>query len=261
MGKNTGTEFILPVLLVTAFCSANVEIRVGIPDVSRPWDEARTYCQEKYVDLVTWDIVDSDWLVQEFGGSGDFWIGLHKEPEQDTWKWINVKTGKGLTGEDVSGNGNWGNLDLLSGDCGTFVLERKSWFRQECSRPLQFICYGDNLVLVTENKTWEDALSHCRKMSTPSQRYDLLSLTSPASAYVRDKISRATSEEVWMGLRFLGDEWWWSDGAELANKEMLPACPSRWERCGTMSKNHKENWITRDCSEKRNFICYHKSTA
>ncbi|MEQ2165626.1 hypothetical protein GOODEAATRI_019055 [Goodea atripinnis] len=74
------------------------------------WTEARQYCQRMYIDMLTWDTTDMDqvtkWLVEI--NYHDVWIGLRRDPEQPlVWRWINVKTGEGLTGEDVSESENW----------------------------------------------------------------------------------------------------------------------------------------------------------
>ncbi|KAM4581012.1 uncharacterized protein PAE49_005677 [Odontesthes bonariensis] len=260
MGKNSRPEFMLPLLLMTALClEANIELTIFNPGQTLDWNAARLYCQRNHVDLVTWDVVDSDWLAENFREKGDyFWIGLHRD-QGLIWKWINVKTGEGLSGDDVAQDEIWSDIDLI-GDCGLFKPVTKKWYQSKCDREYQFLCYDDNLVVVNENKTWEDALSHCREMTTPSKQYDLLSLTSPLNSYVSERIYRATTDEVWIGLRFLGEEWWWLDGEALNNGEMLPACPTMWKYCGAVSQNDTINWINRDCSERKNFICYYKDT-
>ncbi|MED6240067.1 hypothetical protein ATANTOWER_015578 [Ataeniobius toweri] len=213
-----------------------------------------------YIDMLTWDTTDMDqvtkWLVET--NYHEVWIGLRRDPEQPlVWRWINVKTGEGLTGEDVSESENWVTNPQPNVSCAAYNSLKKKWYSTVCTEQLKFVCYDDNLELVTENKTWDDAINHCRKMSSSKSKCDLLSTTTSSQfSYVRDRIYNATSEEVWTGLRFLGGEWWWSDGETLDHQGMLPDCPSQWEHCGTMSKYNTANWITRDCSERRNFICY-----
>lgn len=107
------------------------------------------------------------------------------------------RTGEGLTGEDVSKSDQWATQPQGSGGCGFYSPVKKKWHRTNCSTDLPFICYDDNLVLVTENKTWEHAFEHCRKMSSASRKYDLLSISKSLDfSYVRNRIYRATSEEV-----------------------------------------------------------------
>ncbi|XP_072249427.1 lymphocyte antigen 75-like [Leuresthes tenuis] len=262
MGKNSSPEFMLPLLLMTALClEANVRITILSSSERLSWNDARLFCQKNHVDMVTWDIVGSDWLAKQFGDeSNNFWIGLHRDPVQNNvWKWINVTTGEGLSGDDVAQEVNWSTIDLVGGNCGSFSPMTKELHKSKCVREYRFFCYDDNLVVVNENKTWEDALSHCREMSTPSKQYDLLSLTRSVNSYVSKRIYRAATDEVWSGLRFLGGEWWWSDGTELNHGEKLPACPTMWKHCGTVPKYDAINWITRDCSERKNFICYYKN--
>ncbi|CAB1420308.1 unnamed protein product [Pleuronectes platessa] len=133
-----------------------------------------------------------------------------------------------------------------------------------CSEELQPVCYDDNLVLVKKNKTWEQALQHCKAMTTPCAdspescvyTYKVLSLHNRRDYdYVRERIYRATTDEVWIGLRYLGGQWVWLNGEEPDHQGMLPECPSQLNNCGTLSKHGTNHWPTRDCSERRNFIC------
>lgn len=106
-----------------------------------------------------------------------------------------------MTGEDVSESSFWGNQKQNHYSCGSYNSSNKKWASVLCSDTLPFVCYDDNLVLSTENKAWEEALDHCREMSSASYQYDLLSVASPTDfSYVRDRIYRATSEEVWLIL-------------------------------------------------------------
>lgn len=259
-----------PDLMLLLTFSAVVGIEAGLHKSiylvnQMQWTEARQYCQMNYIDMVVWHTTDMDAVTEWLVGKdvSEVWLGLHQDPEQKlVWRWINVKTGEGLAGEDVSKSELWDTLTQAGGGCGFYNTVIKKWYSTDCSKKLPFICYHDNLVLVTENKTWEHALEHCRKMSSASRKYDLLSISKSSDfSYVRDRIYKATSEEVWTGLRFLGGEWWWSDGATSEHQEMLPDCPSQWKHCGTVSKYDTGNWTTTDCSERRNFICSYEEVA
>ncbi|KAI4810736.1 hypothetical protein KUCAC02_013668 [Chaenocephalus aceratus] len=154
-------------------------------------------------------------------------IGLHRKAGE-TWSWI---------GDQQSDFRNWAQGEPFYADCGSFDPVNQKFHSKACSTELPFLCYDDNLVVVNENKTWEDALKHCRKMESPSFK-------------------------VWTSLRFLGGEWRWSNGQQLEDQSqtMLPDCPSQWKHCGTLSKHDTNHWITRNCLERRNFICYRYKT-
>lgn len=42
---------------------------------------------------------------------------------------------------------------------------------KSCTARFPFVCYKENVVLVKEEKTWEEALEHCRALG-----YELVSL-------------------------------------------------------------------------------------
>ncbi|KAK5862661.1 hypothetical protein PBY51_018031 [Eleginops maclovinus] len=215
------------------------------------WYTASDSCREKknYSYLATITMDNTKKLK-----AGD-WIGLYRKAGE-TWSWI---------GDQQTDYRNWAQGEPSYADCGSFDPVNQKYHSKACSEEFPFLCFDDNLVVVNENKTWEDALKHCREMQSPCEnetspciyKHDLLSLELLYEyKYVRDRIYRATTDEVWTSLRFLGGRWWWSNGEQLENQMMLPDCPSEWKHCGTLSKHDTNNWITRNCLERRNFICY-----
>ncbi|KAF7646330.1 hypothetical protein LDENG_00189800 [Lucifuga dentata] len=146
---------------------------------------------------------------------------------------------------------------------------------ESCSTKLPFVCFKDNLVLVKENKTWEEALEHCRAMKRFKYkkydyhnnyydynyfyyyfRYDLVSVQpGDDHHYMTSRIQEATTDEVWVGLRFLESHWLWMDRKSLAYQD-IPSCPS--EYCGVLTKNETVTAEARNCKERRNFLCYDK---
>ncbi|KAF6716190.1 Secretory phospholipase A2 receptor [Oryzias melastigma] len=263
MEKKSSPGLILCYFLASVLhLEAKLEVIVYLQKTGQSWDDARQDCQQNHVDMATWNTVNLD-DVAEWLEENDYsavWIGLHQDSQDFGWRWINVRTGVGLTGDDVTQSENWSNTldvgELLLGKCGALLSNSKKWDNKVCSSDLPYICFDDNLLLITENKTWEDALNHCRSLSTSSLKYDLLSLsTLQSQGYIRDRIYKATTDQVWVGLRFLGDNWFWSDGSTVSEQDMLSKCPAQWKFCGAVSKNGTDEWMTRDCSERRNFIC------
>uniref|UniRef100_A0AAQ5YQ16 C-type lectin domain-containing protein n=1 Tax=Amphiprion ocellaris TaxID=80972 RepID=A0AAQ5YQ16_AMPOC len=213
---------------------------------SKTWSEAQQYCRDKYDDLayITYfaPVEEEDFPV---------WIGLHRDGE--TWKW---STGMSNYEKWTSGEPGEDN------DCVTISSLSKNMDTRNCSDRFPFICIKDNLLLVKENKTWEEALDHCRGLTPPTHytRYDLVSVQLGAEYdYVMRKIMEADTEEVWTGLRFLAGHWLWVNGADMMYPD-LPLCPVDFQHCGSMSKNNNtEGFQTRDCTETRNFLCYRKN--
>ncbi|TNN36706.1 Macrophage mannose receptor 1 [Liparis tanakae] len=216
---------------------------------SYTWYDSKRLCARyQSSDLVT--LTSSSYLLLMRG-----WIGLYRS-SIDSWKWISG---------NPSEYRNWGPREPITKDCGIFYSGTSKWHSNVCSEDHRFACYDDNVVVVTENKTWEDALSHCRGMQSPCEdnlntcryRYELLSLEQPSDYnYVRSRLFKAETDEVWTSLRFLGGEWFWVDGTKLEDDGKLPDCPSPGEYCGTLSRNETNDWTIRNCSELRNFICY-----
>ncbi|XP_027877815.1 struthiocalcin-1-like [Xiphophorus couchianus] len=140
-------------------------------------------------------------------------------------------------------------------NCGYIRSLTNKWEDDLCSFKRSYICYEETLVLVKENKTWDEALERCRSLSG-AQSYDLATLvTNDDHDFAREKAQTATTEEVWTGLRYLGDEWFWV-GGEPVQYQDIPSCPA--ERCGVLEKNGDSSFGIRDCNERRNFFCYIK---
>ncbi|XP_027143037.1 macrophage mannose receptor 1-like [Larimichthys crocea] len=227
------------------YCSIHGNIQYDETDLS--WFEASEFCQYKDGVLITVNENNTDKIKYRS------WIGLYRRGG-DTWSWI---------GKSQSNYRKWAPGEPSNADCAMYDLDTNKWYSRSCFQEFRFLCIIDNLVLVTENKTWEEALEHCRNMTTPCAasrgcmyRHDLLSLQWSDHSYVSDRIYKATSDEVWTGLRFLAGKWWWANKEELKDSGGLPKCPSQQQHCGTVSKYDTKRWIIRDCSEKRNFVCY-----
>lgn len=123
------------------------------------------------------------------------WTGLHRL-NSTNWRWP----------RNVSFiNRNWTRAESNISNWASFNATTNACQSTACSIKFRLVCYDDNLVVVNESKTWEDALGHCLEMKTMcvniSKRcdysYNLLSLDHSSDYnYVRDRIDRATTDEV-----------------------------------------------------------------
>ncbi|KAK5874440.1 hypothetical protein PBY51_019384 [Eleginops maclovinus] len=184
------------------------------------------------------------------------WTGLHRDGE--AWKWS----------KGVSDYRNWASNEPGNSDCVSISSLGKKMATQNCSDRFPFVCVKEsqdqenldqgNLVLVKENKTWGEALEHCRALESPydpDMLFELVS-TQPGEDHgnVMNKVKEAETEEVWAGLRFLAGHWFWVNGASMLYSN-LPPCPPAEQHCGVFSKDDTGSVEITDCSEKRNFLC------
>uniref|UniRef100_A0A3P9P699 C-type lectin domain-containing protein n=1 Tax=Poecilia reticulata TaxID=8081 RepID=A0A3P9P699_POERE len=233
----------VPLMLVLHFiCGNQPRLRDGnitFHTQSKTWAKAQTYCRTHHTDLITIRKETAD-LPSNYHG----WIGLHREwTVHEEWRWS--RGDEKLTFSKLSDD---------SENC-VYLNNNNDWIKDQCDHEKSFICYDERLVLVEENKTWEEALEHCRTMKK-MKNYTLATLkTTDDHDFARKKAQQATTEEVWTGLRYLGDEWYWV-GGEPVQYQDIPSCPG--ERCGVLEKNSNSSFSIRDCNERRNFFCYIK---
>ncbi|XP_036004441.1 snaclec rhodocytin subunit alpha-like [Fundulus heteroclitus] len=164
------------------------------------------------------------------------------------WKWSR--------GDEEATYFNWEDeVPQENEDCVFKPTNTTKWRGRACNKSRVFMCYDELLVLMKKNKTWEEALEHCRTLKEMGS-YDLATLiTHDDHDYARERAQQATTDEVWTGLRYLGDEWLWM-GGEVVQYENIPSCSGAW--CGVLEKNGDKSFGIRDCGQRRNFFCYKK---
>ncbi|XP_058249171.1 macrophage mannose receptor 1-like [Hemibagrus wyckioides] len=206
------------------------------------WQDAQNYCRQNHKDLATVSTVDENSRSLKLAGtsSSPCWIGLKRSAsDPNTWQWSD--------GERLS-LFNWNIVDALGTDCVQLDIIY-GWSRADCTIKYPFICYR-NIILVKENKTWEDALQHCRIHYT-----DLaLAYTLKNPVLLENEAVGTQTVNVWTGLRFLDGKWFWVNMQPVDSPDALPSCPAKNYRCGARNiKTHV--WENRDCNEKFNFLC------
>ncbi|XP_037337280.2 putative C-type lectin domain family 20 member A [Pungitius pungitius] len=211
---------------------------------SKTRSEAEAYCNTKHDHLASFDrgqLLGSEVKEQDF----PVWTGLRREG--GAWKWS----------YGLSEYRNWPSVEPGDQDvCVAISSKDKKMSAKSCSARFPFVCLSTNLLLVKENKTWEEALDHCRALGAVDKgQYDLVSVQ-PDDDFVTTVMQQADTEEVWVGLRFLAGSWLWVNGATLLYPD-LPLCPPLLQRCGALPKSSGD-FVLADCLERRNFLCYRK---
>nr|XP_055053958.1 putative C-type lectin domain family 20 member A [Misgurnus anguillicaudatus] len=214
-------------------------------DVNINWFEAQTYCRTHYYDLSTFSSEEEYLGFLDTKGYLRFgWIGLYKEKDASKYK---QSDGNPITYTLLT------NISKVNYDQCVYVYDNLGfWDVADClETTLPMFCYRvPDLILVKENKSWEDALEYCRL-----HYIDLASLTSLTDLLTAKKIVNTAAVNVWTSLRFLAGLWFWANGDTLDSQMSLPSCPISPNHCG--ARNFKTNsWEFQDCDKKLYFFCY-----
>ncbi|XP_070711012.1 macrophage mannose receptor 1-like [Pempheris klunzingeri] len=209
----------------------------------KSWREAQTYCREKYTDLVSGrnQLKDNELTSKINQSKTTSWIiGLFR----DKWSWSDRS--------DVSFR-NWQEDDFDEEGLRCATMDKKGrWENDNCNETKSFFCYKDKVILIKEDKTWEEALKHCRECYG-----DLVSITNYAEQrWVARKVSEASTDFVWLGLRYTCtlDLWFWVNDKLVCYKNWGPGDKTvSCDHAVAMNKDHK--WIKKQDTEKYNFIC------
>ncbi|KAK6469591.1 macrophage mannose receptor 1-like, partial [Huso huso] len=228
--------------------TSNITARYTLIEELKTWTEAQQYCREHHTDLVSIkNASENEDLVKKAQGK-TFWIGLFNNP----WKWSrqgdNCTFQNWANGEPNNEKGN--EKCVVMNDIG-------EWYDSSCSSKALFVCYVRDLVLEKENKTWEEAVVHCR-----AQHRELASIVSEKEQrYAAYLSERANSPLVWIGLRQsrLFGFWFWMNSEPLDYTKWKggvqpPGYPDS-SPCVAMTTETHHHW-TEKPPEKLNFFCF-----
>ncbi|KAG9330998.1 hypothetical protein JZ751_021287 [Albula glossodonta] len=208
----------------------------------KTWREAQSYCREHHTDLASVRNQAENKEILQTAGGQDVLIGLFRgEP----WEWSDQSSSSyrnWYTGEPDNAEGTENCAVVSAADAGR-------WKDLKCNEAKPFICYEDNLVLVRENKSWDEALSYCR------QHYgDLVSVsTEQLQHWVKRRAQNASTAHVWLGLRYSCKMhfWFWLNGKILPLENEYDECGRR----GAVESGGGQQWVSLPETEKLNFIC------
>ncbi|XP_029111853.1 macrophage mannose receptor 1-like [Scleropages formosus] len=247
-------------LLISGFSilHTNFSAEIYFVNMNKSWNEAQSYCREKYTDLVTIDnpeemnrVINR---VNLTGYTGPAWIGLEKG---NSWNWQWSLEERLLYSDGQTGFSNWdsGQPNNYQGKehCVQMCSSGK-WKDISCENTFSFVCYNVPLILVQENKTWNEALNYCR------QKYvDLVSVhDDKMQQWVARMAENATSDHVWLGLRFscFLNFWFWVSGHTVCYDNWAPG--NGTGHCGNtaaVQSGGGHQWVSLPETQELNFIC------
>ncbi|XP_014877742.1 lithostathine-1-beta-like [Poecilia latipinna] len=174
------------------------------------------------------------------------YIGLFR----DTWRWSD-----GSSFSFRHWNPIFNNHNPNSGQCAMTKFDGEGrWTNVNCDNKKPFICYDDKVILIKENKTWEDALYYCR-----DHHHDLVTITNmDDQRWIQEKVKEASTDYVWLGLRYTCtlDFWFWvSDEVVRYKNWALDGQMDDCDMSGAMETGGEHQWKKKRDTEKFNFIC------
>ncbi|KAK3548939.1 hypothetical protein QTP70_021681 [Hemibagrus guttatus] len=207
------------------------------------WYSAQSHCRQHYRDLATVTSNDENKRLLQSGLSNfDSWIGLYMS-YSGTWTWAD---GDPL----LYRKWNEGSPYFIYNNTCAYTYYNGFWLNGYYDNGKTFYCYRF-LILVKENKTWEEAQEFCRTNYT-----GLASVTSEWSLRQLNLETVGTeTESMWTGLRFMNGQWVWVSGEQLGSLVSMSSCQDPSSCCGAL--NTTTNTLkNQNCNEKMNFICY-----
>ncbi|XP_043954175.1 C-type lectin lectoxin-Lio3-like [Gambusia affinis] len=127
------------------------------------------------------------------------------------------------------------------------------WKNENCNERKPFICYDDRVILIKENKTWEEALTYCR-----DHHHDLVTITNMEDQrWIQEKVKNASTGYVWTGLSYTCtlDFWFWVSDEVVSYKNWAKGEPMDDCDMSVAMETKEYKWLKKDDTEKLNFIC------
>ncbi|NWZ37869.1 MRC1 protein, partial [Brachypodius atriceps] len=222
------------------------------------WHQARKSCQQQNAELLsiteTQEQAYIGELTKEFGFG--FWIGLNTLDFNSGWQWSGGSPFRYLNWAPVLKRPHSSVL-YFSLVLKNYVLILGELRHVQCTDgwwPYAGHCYS----IHRDPKTWEDALSSCKK-----QDGDLASIHNVAEySFLASQLGYKPTEELWLGLNDLKAHFSfeWSDGSPVTFtrwQRRHPTYTSGLEDCVAM-RGQDGYWATDLCYKQLGYICKKK---
>uniref|UniRef100_A0A8C2CJK3 C-type lectin domain-containing protein n=1 Tax=Cyprinus carpio TaxID=7962 RepID=A0A8C2CJK3_CYPCA len=227
------------------------------------WTEAQKYCRQYHTDLASVRNQIKNDAIQKIinqtltscSEDDQVWIGLHR-----LWVWSDNSTSTFTNPFSTFWKPGINNIKNNRNSICTSVVIRDEgrWTDEDCSNQRPFVCYDDKLVLIRENKTWTEALRHCRNMDM-----ELVSVDSEQmQRRVMNVTLSASSAHMWLGLRHSCTVgiWFWVNGQTVCYDQWASNYDIDLDKCDETVRSgaiqtRDNHWISRPETEEINFIC------
>ncbi|NXF20537.1 MRC1 protein, partial [Rhodinocichla rosea] len=240
------------------------------------WHQARKSCQQQNAELLsiteTQEQAYIGELTKEFGFA--FWIGLNALDFNSGWQWAGGSPFRYLNWAPVMHNPTHQRSEfsiillkrphshvlyfpLVLKNCVLILGELRPVQCRDGWWPYAGHCYS----IHRDPKTWEDALSSCKK-----QDGDLASIHNIAEySFLVSQLGYKPTEELWLGLNDLKAYFYfeWSDGTPVTFtrwQRRHPTYTSGVEHCVAM-KGQDGYWATDACNKQLGYICKKKPSS
>ncbi|XP_072223101.1 macrophage mannose receptor 1-like [Leuresthes tenuis] len=259
-------KVLLYIIAASALCGVSLLIEHQQRFVYEPktWSEARSYCTEKYIDMVTVtsmedvnvlnDLVDLSRL-DDPSSTSRAWIGLISDDH--TWTWSDSNFNNGVMNFSNWMNGQPDNSDGHE-DC-VSMFDSGEWNDANCGAYIKPVCYqrGSNVtfIYINDHMPWTEAQSYCRQHHT-----DLASIGNWSDIEdVKALIPPGTC--VWIGLlkSYSADSWKLPNGSRSTFNHWKKGEPNDVdERCVAADFANDGKWEDWTCDSKMAFVCFYE---
>ncbi|XP_053486133.1 macrophage mannose receptor 1-like [Ictalurus furcatus] len=228
------------------------------------WTDAQKYCRAKYTDLATIANDEEMNAVKEAlnGSTEHFWIGLRQTDSNSSivfnsrsWVWSdNSQVSYGYWNETEPNNDGIDNcVEIWEASA------NNKWNDAGCNNTVHFVCYKRRtpLTVITEKKTWREALRYCRQ-----HHVDLVSVDSQEMQDWVEVVTKNVSSDMWIGLRHtcaLGF-WYWVKGEMICYQDWAPGNGTGVEDCSDVERtgavlSESKKWVSLPQTHELYFIC------
>ncbi|XP_051988572.1 macrophage mannose receptor 1-like [Xyrauchen texanus] len=222
------------------------------------WTDAQSFCREKHTDLASVRNQNENQTIQQIiknhtGSDKNVWIGLFR----DSWEWSDHSESsfRCWAPQEPNNAGNSENCTVIS------LNDRRGKYQDWPNNQINkfpFVCYEDQLVLIKQSLTWNEALRYCRE-----NHVDLVSVDSQQIQRRMMNVARsASTTAVWMGLRHSCTMglWFWLNGEILCYQNWAAGNGTGQEDCsgglaGAIQSGGDQTWISCPQTQQLNFIC------